>query len=213
MDRHAIGDFKKPHGFCHRDRLDQEPCAAAAGARHKPVQTGGREVAVGDDEGSLCEDRLPGLEIMGRKPFGRRHVIDGGQKLALAIEKRQIGAGWVATDDEAIDIDTGAPRGAAEVVATLVIADPGNEGDIGAEQAEIVGDVAGDTAGRLAHPAGIGGGGDEGPIDPALDVDIGAADDDDPRHQKSVGAPPSVIRRATKSPSSSLMAVSRAGGS
>ena len=108
-------------------------------------------------------------------------------------------------------IDRRIGAGPPQQLPIRIIAQRGDERHGYAEIGQVLGNVAANATRRDCYLARVRYGGHEGSARTALDVDVGTANDDDARHQKSVGAPPSALRFSTKALSSSLIAGSMAG--
>ena len=142
------------------------------------------------------------------QPFDGLHGVQRTLQFAMAVEDDEIGAGGSRAAQRQRKIDTRRSGCLAYQPAIGIIAQHGEKRNVEPKPRQVLGNVAGNTAHRHRHLAGVRRRAHEGAAGPALDVNVRTADDNDARHgdQKSVGAPPSALRRSTKALSSSFTA-------
>ncbi len=193
------------------DRLDHQPHILVGGEPAEPCQALDGDVAIGDKH--RRGGQLIGLrsEMADSHRVGCPHVVDGGHHLAVPVEDRQVDTSRSRASFDQAGIDSGGAAGLHDHQSVGIIADVRHQSHLDAKPRQVLRDVAPHPAGRHRDLADIRGSAQERAPAAAFHIHIGAADDNDTRHQKSVGAPPSRLRRSTKSLSSSRIAGSICG--
>jgi hypothetical protein len=187
--------------------LDDQPLTGVPGEVSQPLQGLLRQVAIDDNVTRLAQALGVGGDDSRRQAIDDRHAVDGDGEFAFIVEHGAIDAGGFPAAQGQRHVDARRLRLAPELFALLILAEPGHQGGAAAGKRQIVGDVAGDTAGRYRHRSGIGGGRFHDTLGPGLDVDIGAANDDGfpALHEyQNVGAPPQPAASTNSSSSGGL---------
>ena len=140
------------------------------------------EIGVEYHSVGALEPRQPAAKIVRRQPGGDAHVGNGGVQLAAALAQIEIGRGaQIAHGQTHRQIESELAAAAAQRLAEEVLAEGGDQADLGAEQVQVVGNVAPHAARAQVDDTGVGIMETEVPGGTSADIHIGAAYDNDGR--------------------------------
>lgn len=146
--------------------------------RDKVLQGLCRNVRIGDDDLRIVQQGQVGCEIGGGDALADIHVGKAKRHIAVDVVQEKVGGRRAAGHLQRVaDVDAELAAGGRNAMCMQVVAEGGQQADIHAEQAHVVGNISSDAAETDAHAAGVGIPRDERRVGLAADIDVHAADD------------------------------------
>ena len=180
--REARQDRLQPRCLGGRYGVGEDPRGGRGGGG-KGLEGGGGQVGVDAPDGTALELRDHRGEPVRAEAIADGHVGEAANQGAVGCDDGGIGPGGaVGVVDQVSGVDTGSLEAGDEAIAGAVLADGAEEPDVGAEAAEGLGNVAGNTAGGGCADRRVRGRRLVGADEMQLAVIVGGADAGNGRH-------------------------------